>query len=159
VIGRKEVMQAAQNTFISSTYWTERIGFAAALATIKKLKKIKASRHLISAGSKIQNGWRDSAARWGLDISVEGIAPLGHFSFNHEKPLVLKTLFTQILLEKGFLATTAFYASFAHKDSHIKKYLDAVDEAFKFISRASKDGKPEKYLKGPVCHGGFKRLT
>ena len=159
VIGRKEVMEAAQDTFISSTYWTERTGFVAALATIKKLKKIKASRHLIAAGRKIQDGWRDVATRCGLDISIAGIAPLGHFSFNHDKPLALKTLFTQLMLEKGFLATTAFYASFAHKDKHIKSYLKATDESFAFISYALKKGNPEKYLKGPVCHGGFKRLT
>ena len=35
VLGIREVMQAAQTTFISSTYWTERIGFVAALETIK----------------------------------------------------------------------------------------------------------------------------
>ena len=62
-------------------------------------------------------------------------------------------------LIKGFLATTSFYASFAHKEKDVKKYLKAVEETFAFISSAIKEGKPEKYLKGPVCHSGFKRLT
>ena len=34
-IGRQEFMQAAQQTFISSTFWTERIGPTAALKTLE----------------------------------------------------------------------------------------------------------------------------
>jgi len=63
------------------------------------------------------------------------------------------------MLERGFLATTAYYASYAHKESHVKKYLASVGNAFGFIARAIASGKPGKYLKGPVCHSGFKRLT
>ena len=38
VIGRREVMEAAQTTFISSTFWTERIGPTAALAALAAMK-------------------------------------------------------------------------------------------------------------------------
>src|SRR3989338_2513689 len=38
IIGKRNVMEKAQETFISSTYWTERIGPVSALATVKKLK-------------------------------------------------------------------------------------------------------------------------
>jgi glutamate-1-semialdehyde 2,1-aminomutase len=68
-------------------------------------------------------------------------------------------LFTQFMLERGFLATTAFYASFAHHENHVKDYLKSVNEAFSFIAKAVKEGNPTKYLKGPVCHSGFKRLA
>jgi glutamate-1-semialdehyde aminotransferase len=159
IIGKPEVMEVAQDSFISSTYWTERIGPVAALATIKKLKKDNISEHLINIGKKVQEGWKKSSKKYGLNITVSGINPLGLFSFNYDNSLVLKTLFTQLLLENGFLATTAFYASFAHKDEHVEKYLEAVDEAFNFISEAIKEGNPEKYLKGPICHAGFRRLT
>jgi glutamate-1-semialdehyde 2,1-aminomutase len=159
VIGRREIMQIAQETFISSTYWTERIGPAAALATINKLKEKNVSEHLADAGKKIQNGWERLAKKHHLNIAISGIYPLGHFSFEYENPLVLKTLFTQLMLEKGFLATTAFYASYAHRAEHIKKYLTAVDEVFGFISEAIEEGHPEKHLKGSVCNAGFERLT
>lgn len=159
ILGKREVMDVAQDTFISSTYWTERIGPVAALATIKKLQEKKVSEHLIETGKQIKNGWKSAAEKHGLDISVSGIDPLGHFSFNYKDPLVLKTLFTQLMLEKGFLATNAFYASYAHKQPHIDKYLQAVDEVFSFISKAIKEGEPKKHLKGPVCHEGFKRLV
>ena len=159
VIGRAFVMEGAQKTFMSSTYWTERIGPVSALATIRKMKKCNVPSYLAGIGAKIQEGWKTLAAKHGLEIEVGGIYPLSHFSFQYNEPLVLKTLFTQIMLEKGFLATTAFYASYAHKKNHIKKYLKAVDEAFQVIAKAVEEGDPGRYLKGRVCDAGFKRLT
>lgn len=159
IIGTSDVMQVAQDTFISSTYWTERIGPVAALATINKIKDKNVPVRLIATGNKVQDGWRALAKKHGLTITISGIMPLGHFSFAHEKPLVLKTLFTQKMLELGFLASTGFYASYAHKDRHVESYLEAMDQVFGIIKKISKDNKPEKYLKGPVCHNGFKRLV
>jgi len=159
IIGRKEIMQVAQDTFISSTYWTERIGPAAAIAAIEKMKKNNVPQYLIKIGRKIKEGWRTLAAKHNIKIEIGGMDPLPHFSFRHKNPLVLKTLFTQLMLERGFLANTSFYASYAHKEKHIKMYLKAVDEVFCFISKTIKADNPGKYLKGPVCHSGFKRLT
>jgi len=158
VLGKKSIMEVAQDTFISSTYWTERIGPAAALATIRKFQKHSVHQHLARMGKMVQDGWVRLSKKNGIPIHVGGIYPLSHFVFEHKQPLVLKTLFTQCMLDKGFLATTAFYASFAHKEVHVVKYLKAVNASFAFIAKAVAGGKAEKYLKGPVCHSGFKRL-
>jgi len=159
IIGRSEIMQAAQDSFISSTYWTERIGPVASISTIKFFIENKVHLHLINIGKIVQSGWADLAQKHEIDLEIGGILPLSHFSFKNTEPLVLKTLYTQTMLEQGFLATTALYASFAHKDEHIQKYLSATDNAFKLISKAIKEGNLKKYLKGPVCHAGFKRLN
>lgn len=159
VIGKSHIMQYAQDTFISSTYWTERIGPVAALVTIKKMKDRNVYRYLNKIGREIKEGWERLAKKNNLNLEVSGIEPLCHFSFGYKNPLILKTLFTQLMLEKGFLATTGFYASYAHRERYIKEYLEAVDEAFYFISKAIAKGRPEKYLKGPVCQGDFKRMT
>lgn len=159
VIGIEKVLDAAQETFISSTYWTERIGPAAALATIRKMQLEGVSHHLMAVGQQVKNGWREKARKNGLDICVSGIDPLGHFSFLYNQPLLLKTLFTQCMLDKGFLATNAFYASLAHEQSHVQAYLEAVGETFQCIAGAIQEGCPKEYLRGPVCQGGFKRLT
>jgi len=160
IIGRPEIMEVAQDTFISSTYWTERLGPVAGLATIKKLQKNDVPKYLINIGKKVQEGWKKLAKKYNLNIIISGIYPLGHFYFNYgDNSLILKTLFTQLMLEKGFLATTAFYASYAHKEEYVENYLKAVDEVFAFISKTIQKGNPEKYLIGPVCHAGFRRLT
>ena len=159
IIGKRAVMQKAQETFVSSTYWTEKVGPVAALATIKKLKKENVAEHLKQIGRKVKDGWRTSAEKHGLDIHISGIDPLGHFSFAGEQALAIKTLFTQLMLQRGFLATTAFYASFAHKDAPVGEYLTAVDEVFALLKEAITGNSVENKLSGPVAHSGFKRLA
>lgn len=159
IIGKCEIMQAAQETFISSTYWTDRTGPAAALATIKYFIKNNVQDSLIKIGEQVQIGWEEIAKKNGVKIKIGGLAPLSHFAFDYEKPLVLKTLFTQEMLKLGFLAATSFYASLAHKKEDIDLYLEACGKTFALIADALKTGEPEKYLNGPVCHSGFKRLT
>jgi len=77
----------------------------------------------------------------------------------YENPLELKTLFTQLMLERGFLASTSIYASFAHKDDYVDLYLNTVDEVFQIISNAIQRNTVNSLLKTTVCHSGFKRLT
>lgn len=159
IIGKRKIMERSQDSFISSTYWTERIGPVAALATIKKIRAKNVPGHLIRTGKAVRKGWETLARKNEIEIVTGGIYPLGHFLFKGEKALVLKTLFTQLMLERGFLATTAFYASYSHKEDDVVDYLKAVDESFYLIRKAIESGRPENMLKGPVCHSGFKRLT
>lgn len=159
IIGKKRTMEKANDAFISSTYWTEKIGPVAALASIKKMKKYKVFDHLNEVGKEIQEGWEKLAKKNNIQISISGIYPLSHFNFEHKDPTACKTLFTQKMLEEGFLATTSCYTSYSHKKVHIKKYLDATDRVFAFIAKAIKKGTVKKDLLGPVCHLGFKRLT
>lgn len=159
IIGVEDVMQAAQSSFISSTYWTERIGPAAALATIRKHQRCNVSKHLIEVGKRIQSGWRLIADRAGLSIGIIGIPPLSHFSFDYENSQAIHTLFTQLMLDRSFLATKAFYATYAHQDCHVEGYLEAVNETFALIARAIERDEVEKLLRGPIAHSGFRRLT
>ncbi|MFN8456750.1 MAG: aminotransferase class III-fold pyridoxal phosphate-dependent enzyme [Anaerolineae bacterium] len=159
IIGRGEVMQAAQTTFISSTYWTERIGPAAALATIRKHARCEVAPHLIRMGELVQTGWQIAAERAGLPIHVGGIKPLSHFGFEGEMAQAAHTLFTQLMLQHGFLAGKGFYATFAHQDEHVESYLGAVETTFGVIAQALAQGTVLDLLKGPVAHTGFRRLA
>jgi glutamate-1-semialdehyde aminotransferase len=159
IIGKENVMQEAQKTFISSTYWTERIGPAAALATIRKHQRCDVPKHLDGVGASVMNGWREAGQAIGLQIEVGGIAPLAHFAFMQGKSQEARTLFTQLMLERGFLATSAFYATFSHRDQHVQNYLEAVKEVFQLIASALEDDTVVTKLKGPVAHSGFRRLT
>jgi glutamate-1-semialdehyde aminotransferase len=159
IVGTGDVMEAAQETFISSTFWTEKIGPVAALATLRKHRDLNVSAHLVRAGEKVQKLWGDAAAQHGLGISITGIPPLAHFSFTYPNGLAMKTLYTQLMLESGFLATNAFYAAYAHQDEQIEKYGAATIEAFGVIAKALENNEVEKLLKGPVAHAGFYRLS
>lgn len=159
VIGNSSVMQAAQKTFISSTNWTERIGPCAALATLKKHRELDAGKKLVSLGRAVQKGWLELAVRHGLELKVGGIAPLSHFSFETEQPQEVKAYFVQLMLARGFLASTLFYAMYAHTDENVSAYLVAADEAFGEIAAALAEGRVADRLRGEPAAVGFGRLT
>lgn len=153
------VMDAAQETFISSTNWTERVGPTAALATIRKHKRLNAGEHLMAIGNAVQRGWQEMAAKHGLEIHVGGIPPLSHFSFDAPAGLDMKAYYVQLMLERRFLASTSFYSMYAHTQEHVERYLAATDEAFGKIEEAVQAGDLKRRLKGRPATAGFKRLT
>ncbi|MCX8082659.1 MAG: aminotransferase class III-fold pyridoxal phosphate-dependent enzyme [bacterium] len=159
IVGRSEVMEKAEESFISSTYWTERIGPAATIATIKKMKEKDVPSHLIKIGKKIMDGWRVVSEETGVKINVSGIPPLPKFSFEYENSRELMTLFTQEMLERGFLARESVYVSYSHKEKEVDRYLCAVKEVFNVIKKGMEKGRIRKMLKGPVAEQGFRRLT
>ncbi|WP_319763614.1 aminotransferase class III-fold pyridoxal phosphate-dependent enzyme [Maridesulfovibrio sp.] len=159
VIGRESVMQAAQKTFISSTNWTERIGPAAALATIRKHKRENVADHLVSMGTQVMQGWKKLGDKYGFDLHVGGMEAMSHFSIEHPDFLSLKALFIQHMLDKGFLASNLCYIMHTHTQEHIDTYLEACDSGFKLIREAMDKGDVTSRLKGNPSVAGFKRLS
>jgi glutamate-1-semialdehyde aminotransferase len=160
VVGRREIMEAAQRTFISSTFWTERIGPTAALATLKVMEEVKSWEIITAIGNKMRQGWQQLADEHNLSITISGIPSLSTYSFNSNKALEYKTFIAQEMLAKGYLASTNFYASTAHNEENINLYFEALYDVYSIISDCEKGMKDiNELLSGSVCHGGFKRLN
>nr|WP_321234154.1 aminotransferase class III-fold pyridoxal phosphate-dependent enzyme [uncultured Psychroserpens sp.] len=160
VVGRKSVMEAAQNTFISSTFWTERIGPSAAIATLKEMQRVKSWELITETGKSIQNGWSNLAETHNLDITISGVSAMTTYGFNSNNAAAYKTYITQEMLKKGFLASTHFYACTAHNNEHIENYFNALDPIYATISKCESEIlNINDLLDGPVCHSGFKRLN
>jgi len=160
IVGKRKVMDSAQKTFISSTFWTEKIGPTAALATIKKLRKYNVPDYIVRLGKILGAGWERLGKKHKLKIEVFNIPSLITFRFDYGKDSqAIYTLFNQEMLKRGFITSKNVYISFSHKKKHIDKYLQNVDEVFGLISKAIKEKSVYKLLKGPVAHQGFKRLT
>jgi hypothetical protein len=113
----------------------------------------------MAIGQQIQDGWRKNAAKNGLQIDVGGIPPLSHFSFVYDNALVMKSLLVQLMLDHGILASTSFYAMYAHRPYHVEQYLSATDKVFAEIADAEAKGTIKGKLKGLPASSGFKRLT
>ena len=160
VVGKKEIMEAAQKTFISSTFWTERIGPTAALAALKVMEEIKSWEIITEIGNKVRNGCQELANSYGLKINLAGIPALSTYSFESADAIKYKTLITQEMLKKGFLASTNFYACTEHTDQYIQSYFNGLDDIYRMISNCEKGlNNIDKLLEGPVCHNGFARLN
>jgi glutamate-1-semialdehyde 2,1-aminomutase len=160
VVGKKSVMEAAQNTFISSTFWTERIGPTAALATLKVMEREKSWDKITATGKKMQKGWLKLAKENKLDITVSGIPALTTYAFTSKNALAYKTFITQEMLKKGILASTQFYACTKHTTEHLDMYFDVLGDVYKRISKCESEILDiNTLLDGPICHSGFKRLN
>jgi len=159
VIGRKEFMDKAQDSFISSTFWTERIGFTAALATISKMEKYNVFSKLIKYGEDIINGWLNIANNNNIDIKISGIPSQIHISFKYNNALAIDTLFTQEMLLRGYLAGTQIYTTLKYSDKIISNYLQTLDEVLYIIKSAINEKNVESKLIGGVRTPHFVRLT
>lgn len=160
VVGTRAVMEAAQTTFISSTFWTERIGPTAALATLKVMERVNSWETITEMGNKMRKGWQKLADAHNLEITIAGIPSLSTYSFNSPDAMAYKTLIAQEMLKKGFLASTNFYASTAHNDDNLDLYFNALETVYQQISNCENgEFQIGNLLEGPICHGGFKRLN
>lgn len=159
VIGTEAVMQAAQTTFISSTFWTERIGSMAALATLAVMERERSWEGITATGRAITERWRALAEKHGLRIRTHGLPALTGFAFDDPNALAYKTLITQEMLKKGYLAATSVYVATVHTPEIVDAYFDALDPIFALIADCQAGRDIFGLLDGPVCHSGFARLN
>jgi glutamate-1-semialdehyde 2,1-aminomutase len=152
-------MEAAQNTFISSTFWTERIGSTAALKTLEVMECVRSWEIITATGLKIRKKWQQLADRHRLGISHNGLPALCGFSFQSKYALEYKTLITQEMLKKGYLASTSCYVSLSHTSEVLETYFNALDGVFSLIAECESGRSIHGLLEGPVCHSGFNRLN
>lgn len=158
-IGKREVMEAAQTTFISSTFWTERIGPSAALKTLEVMERVKSWDTITTTGLNIRQSWQKLADKHGLKIDHWGLPALTGFTFQSANALAYKTLITQEMLAKGYLAATSVYVCTEHTPEVVDNFFEALDPVFALVKQCEEGRDVMSLLKGPVCHGGFKRLN
>lgn len=160
VVGKQEVMDAAQQSFISSTYWTEGIGPTAALATIRKMEEKNVPMHIVERGEQTGRMWKRLAEETEIKMHIDdGFPAIMHFDFEYEDSQAIATLFTQEMLARGYLAYRGLYVCYSHKKEDIEKYGEAMHDALKAVKSAIDEKSVEKRLRGPVAHSGFQRLT
>lgn len=162
VIGTAEAMEGSHKSFISSTYWTERIGPAAALATIDKLGKCQVAEHVNAYGSKVTAIWRQAGEKTGLkikDTTHPDFGCLATFVFDYPEALKIRTLYTQLMLDRGFLAGAAIYPSLAHTEALLTQFATAVEESFAELRGHLENGTVDAARRGPVAQTGFQRLV
>ena len=152
-------MREAKNTFISSTFWTERSGYVAALKTLQIMKKTKSWIKIKNIGKKIKKLWFDTAKKNNIDIKISGIESIPSFKFNYKNHLIYKTLLSQEMLRHNIIATNTVFVSVLHERIFKSKYPDILNNVFEKVKKIEKNKNIKVYLKSKVCESGFKRLT
>jgi glutamate-1-semialdehyde aminotransferase len=160
IVGKKKIMNISLKTFISSVFWTERLGPACALEFIKNYRKNKVNIKLIKIGKKVKKIWLESAKKNDLKIEISGLDPLASFSMPYKNwPAILTFFIQEMLLKHRIIASSRCYANLKHTEKLLKYYAKSVDDVFKSIKYHLKNKDIEKFIKGPVKQMGFNRLT
>ena len=158
-IGRREVMESAQSTFISSTFWTERIGPTAALKTLEVMEREKSWEKITSTGRDIRRRWQALAQKYGLELDHWGLPALTGFTIKTGQALAYKTLITQEMLKKHYLVGNSVYVCTEHTSEVLDEFFEALDPVFGLIKECEQGRDVMSLLNGPICHAGFKRLN
>jgi len=158
IIGKKNVMEVAQTSFISSTMWTERIGFVASLATLNKMKKYKSQNYNVKIGRIIKKRWESISQKSQLQIKISGFDSIPKFQFKQKNSLLINTYFNQEMLKKGYLANNILATSISHKKTIVENYLNDFENIFLDIANKISNNK-KLPLKYGIKHSTFKRLT
>ena len=160
ILGKKEIMKSANNSFISSTFWTERIGYVAALKTIEEMQKIRSWEKINQTGLTIRKRWKKIFNKYNLNVSIRGIKSLSNFVFNSKHHQAYKTFITQEMLRKNILATNTIYVSTKHSDKILKPYFNNLERISKIISLCENDGHDiRKFLKTEISLKDFYRYN
>ena len=157
VLGTESIMDYAKSTFISSTFWTERIGSVAGLKTLEIMEKIKSWKTISSLGKKIKIKWEALAKKHKLKLIIQGLDALPRFDFDNKNNLYYKTLISQEFLKKKILASNSIYLCTEHNINMFSNYFNILDKIFFTINRSIEDRlDPAALLNGPVCMSGIR---
>ena len=161
VVGRDAIMQAADGSFISSSYWTDGVGPAAALAVLKKVKSLGVSELVWQRGGILQTGLKTMAARHpACKLIVGGMpaTPTMSFDLGADAPLA-QTLYVRKMRARGFLVSSYYYVMLAHDEAKIQLLLTAADETMGEIAAIVLAGRLAE--ESGVARGlrGFTRLA
>ena len=158
LLGKKDIMNKSLDSFISSTFWSERVGPVAALETLKIMEESKSWKKITKTGTDIKLKWSQLIKKYKINAEVKGLSSMPIILFN-ENDLIYKTLITQEMLKKNFLASNSLYVSIEHTDKILKRYFLNLEEVFKKIEISNRENNPNKYLEGSVCKSNISRMN
>ena len=158
VLGTESVMDAINSTFVSSTFWTERIGSAAALAALNVMEEENAFSEIINISQSLRKNIKKIADSNKCEISFSGMLSLTRFNFKNFDTNYLKTFITKEMLELKYLASNAIYVSLAHKSDILEKYYYDLNRIIAQISNLD-NSELYKLIENNLATEGFKRLN
>ena len=117
-------------------------------------------KYLCRIGNLMIKGLKELIKKHDLKIKIEGVPAIINLCLDYGKQnLAIRTLFTQEMLKRGFLASSEIDICYSFTEKHVNMYLSAADEVFAILKDAIKEDRVNDLLEGPVAHSKFERLT
>jgi glutamate-1-semialdehyde 2,1-aminomutase len=136
--GRRDLMQVLSQTYVSSTFFTNSLAMAAAVATINKLKREKVIPHLWRIGQLLIDGLDRLAGDLDVEARAVGVAPMPYLVFTYSDPEIRETakyVFYRETTRRGLLLhpNHHWFVSAAHGDQDLAFTLQVCETAFRTV--------------------------
>ena len=159
IIGKKKIMESSQTSFISSTFWSERVGFIASLKTLEVMEKIKSWKTITKMGFYVRKKLKYIAKKNKIKIKIWGLPALTGYTIVSDYNNYFKTYITQEMLKNGFISGNCIYLCINHNRKILDKYFSVLNLILKKIKTCNTKNDIQKLLQGPVAHTTFRRLN
>ncbi|MCD6351333.1 MAG: aminotransferase class III-fold pyridoxal phosphate-dependent enzyme [Armatimonadetes bacterium] len=162
VAGKREVMRAAEDSFISSVYWAEATGLAGGLASVKAIRELDVPEQVRQKGERLSRGLQQIINDAGVPASCQGHPQHFFLRFEHDDPEVnqqLTTLYLQEMARRGVFAYPVVYLCAEHAQRDLDDVLEAAEQTFAVIAQALDAGDVKLFLEAPVRQSGFRRMV
>ncbi len=138
VTGTDRFRDAAQQVFVTGSFWYSGAQMAAAVATLDELARIDGPAVMARAGQRLRDGLDEQAIRHGFELRQSGppVMPLVQFVGDDDKAS-LGDAFCGEALRRGVYMHHKhnMFLGTAHTDAEIDRALDATDGAFAALAK------------------------
>jgi glutamate-1-semialdehyde 2,1-aminomutase len=142
-MGREALRQAAEEVFISGTFWFAPAPMVAAMTTLSVLDETDAMGRMAALGKRLGSGLVQLAAVNGLQVAVTGPPALPYMTFEGDEDMNLMRTFCREMIARGVFLHPFhnWFVCAAHTEDDIDEALEKADHAFR---EAEKKASPER---------------
>jgi glutamate-1-semialdehyde 2,1-aminomutase len=159
VVGRSEIMDVVNELFISSTFWSERLGPSAALATLQAMEEDAAPKRVDALGTQFRKQLRLAMNENGAKVHFSGLPALTNIAIDgFENSAIVKTYLVNYLLERGYLAGPTLYAALPH-EPELERYVEVLSGGLADVLLMGPEALVSHWGEREIATQGFSRLA
>ena len=159
IVGSREAMEPAARMFLSSSYWSDNVGLAASVTTIRELKRRNSTARFAELNKKVIDALNGAIAEVGLKGRCAGNHPA--ITFDLPDPSLapkVSTLFIQEMCKRGCFGLS-FISTLAHTDEDIQETVVATKASMEVIKSGLDSGDLDQLLECDTKADVFRRLV
>ncbi|HOJ68207.1 MAG TPA: glutamate-1-semialdehyde 2,1-aminomutase, partial [Candidatus Hydrogenedentes bacterium] len=142
MVGVESLRKDVGRVFHTGSFWFGAGPMAAALATLKELKRLDAPALLRETGEKLLNGMVEVAKSHGYTLKVSGEPSMPYLRITDDPTMTLHQYWCAECTRRGayFTSHHNWFISTAHTEQDIQKTLEICDAAFRTIKKRFGNG-------------------
>lgn len=148
LLGSEHVREAAQQIFVTGSFWFQAVPMAAGIETLKHIRTSDYLEKMQASGQMFRDGLQQQAAAYGFTLKQTGPVTMPQILFEDDHDFRLGYGWVTECLKRGVYLHPYhnLFMSAAHGESEIKETLAATDLAFEAVKKRRDKLEPHPLL-------------